>query len=611
MSSKGISYLAAYRLTRSKSLEQAYLQALQEIANADQQAASYAAMVKELDKQILEYDKMRAKLISAKEDGTTDMDAILQAEVALAQVNQRNAANRVSVYKTADEVFDAPSRVDAMITSGAADRSATYSSTSIGSLKNVIATDTDVFVGLTPEQALDAGIRYFNAVMAEDSTTGNNLANNNAELEAVKQTIASMAGVAPNKLLRSEHRKMKEDYISTVMKQATGGTKDLRDAIKAARGDAKQAKQGETFALQQVAIAAAADGFDEADNSLLRTTLLEIQDSKFGTKKITAADIVNPAKLKTKDGTEIDPSTFIGKKYSDLDDAQKVALVAARGKPTSIDQLFQSRIIMADPQVVKAKQIGDQLTTINKEKAALRTRRAEALQQQATTQATAAQLRDPMNLRERQAEFAAMAMTPEERSKYLTPEQMRRIASMERKATTPAQREQTKGLKLPTGMTLDDLSAFQAMTTATNAAKQGKKIPMNEVEEDSYRALSSLVKDGTTSKQDIYKKAFALANEMGGLPEARRAFAQTVASRIYLDLYEEQQASLPEAMQDKAMKDVRDTLGRGATARKSPAHKELEKLNLQPSTVNDEQVLQNLGNAPMDTPVRNPEETNQ
>ena len=34
------------------------------------------------------------------------------------------------------------------------------------------------------------------------------------------------------------------------------------------------------------------------------------------------------------------------------------------------------------------------------------------------------------------------------------------------------------------------------------------------------------------------------------MPEARRGFAQTVASRIYLDLYQEQQSSLPPTLME-------------------------------------------------------------
>jgi len=595
--SKGISYLAAYRLTRAKVIEQAYMQALQEIRNAEDQAKAYQSMVESLDKQILEYDKMKARLIEAKTDGTSDMDAILQAEVALAQVNQRNAANRVSVYKTADEVFDAPSRVDAMIGNKAAERTVNYSSTNIGSLKNVIATHTDVFTGLTPEQAQDAGIRYMNQVLAEDAAAGGVLASNTAELQAVRNQIASMAGVPPSKLTRSAHQDAKQTYIKGVLSTATGSTTDLKKAIKSARGQGSAAQSQEAKVLQQVAIASAADGFDDADESLLRASQLELQDSAFNGRTIKATDIKR--QIKTTGETPIEAKTLVGKKYADLSDGERVVLLAARGKPTTLEELFQQRIIMSDPEVVKAKQIGDQLTTIKEQKAALTKRRTAAMGQSAVALSEARSLRDPANLRERQAEFAALAMTPEERSKYLSPEQMRRIASMERRSTTPAQRQQTKGLKLPTGMTLDDLSAFEAMQRATTAAKEGKQIPMDEVEEDTYKALSELVKGGKTAKTDIYKEALRLGNELGGLPEARRAFAQTVASRIYLDLYQEQQSSLPDAM-----KEVKQTLGRGATARKSPAHQEQDEIKGQGPS--DEQVLQNLGNQPMDTPVKVP-----
>ena len=97
------------------------------------------------------------------------------------------------------------------------------------------------------------------------------------------------------------------------------------------------------------------------------------------------------------------------------------------------------------------------------------------------------------------------------------------------------------------GMSQDEINVKRAMAAAVLARQQGKDLKLNEVEEDSYRALSGLLQQGAVAKQDIYTKSLQLANQMGGLPDARRNFAQSVASRIYLDLYDEQKAQqIPE-----------------------------------------------------------------
>ena len=68
---------------------------------------------------------------------------------------------------------------------------------------------------------------------------------------------------------------------------------------------------------------------------------------------------------------------------------------------------------------------------------------------------------------------------------------------------------------------------------------------MNDIEQDVYAAMSEQIKSGNTLPQDIYKESERLGKQMGGLADSQRNFAQTVASRIYLDMYNDLQAQMP------------------------------------------------------------------
>ena len=57
--------------------------------------------------------------------------------------------------------------------------------------------------------------------------------------------------------------------------------------------------------------------------------------------------------------------------------------------------------------------------------------------------------------------------------------------------------------------------------------------------------MSEQLKSGNIQAQDVYAKAEQLGNQMGGLADSQRNFAQTVASKIYLDMYNDLEASMP------------------------------------------------------------------
>ena len=101
----------------------------------------------------------------------------------------------------------------------------------------------------------------------------------------------------------------------------------------------KEKKGKKQKVLQQVAIASAADGFDDADESLLRASQLELQDSAYNGRTIKATDIKR--QIKTTGETPIEAKSLVGKKYADLSDGERVVLLAARGKPTTLEELFQ------------------------------------------------------------------------------------------------------------------------------------------------------------------------------------------------------------------------------------------------------------------------------
>ena len=59
--SRGVSYLAAYRLAKKESQQIAYKQALMEIKDLEARARAYAGVIESLDDQILEYNKLKEK----------------------------------------------------------------------------------------------------------------------------------------------------------------------------------------------------------------------------------------------------------------------------------------------------------------------------------------------------------------------------------------------------------------------------------------------------------------------------------------------------------------------------------------------------------------------
>ena len=94
-------------------------------------------------------------------------------------------------------------------------------------------------------------------------------------------------------------------------------------------------------------------------------------------------------------------------------------------------------------------------------------------------------------------------------------------------------------------MTPEQINSYRAMAAAVQAQKDKKQIELDELQEDVYAAMSEQLKSGNITAQDVYGKAEHLANQMGGLADSQRNFAQTVASRIYLDMYNDLEASMP------------------------------------------------------------------
>jgi hypothetical protein len=527
--SKGISYLAAYRMAQADQMNQAYKQALMEIQTESQRAEAYGTTIAAIDKQIAAYEKLLQKI---SEEGTTSAskNEILDAEIALANVYAKNASNAVSVYRYADQVFDAPSRVSSEIQSLGQQRAPYYTAGQIGNLNTHLAKPEykNIFADLTPEQTQDAAIKLYNQIQSE-AAAGLARPLTSTEKASVASSVANAAGINVSTMTRAKHQQAKQSYIDNAISQSVGSTARLESAITRARSEGANTPDPQTQttpledALVEAATLIASDGVidNNDDQSILFATLSSLYDDD--------SDVEF-----TLDGQKVK------KKFVELDNREKAIYFNEYNIPNSVDALFRSRVISGNQAVQEARQVGRINRNINllqQERAGFATQRAEAIQ--AVDEGIT-----PENLRERQAELFAQTLSDKQRKKYLTEEQLKRIEFLESQATTKGQKAmEAKEKEDPfAGMSQDEINVKRAMAAAVLAREQGKDIKLNEVEQDSYRALADLVKNGTIAKQDIYNRSMQLASQMGGLPDARRNFAQSVASRIYLDLYDDQKA---------------------------------------------------------------------
>ena len=547
--SRGVSYLAAYRLAKKESQQIAYKQALMEIKDLDARARAYAGVIESLDDQILEYNKLKEKVIAEQDPKVKN--EILQAEIALAQVNERNAGNKVAAYRYADERFDAPSRTDSQIANFSGDRQSSYT-TNVSTLMNKVkATHGSVFSGLTTEQQQDAAIKLYDAIITEGNAArrGSGLTGYTPVDDTnIRKGLAQMIGKTDFRYVsRSAHRESKEDYIDGVLGEAVGSTRRLRSAIDTASQAGVVTADTLDTVLTEVAIAAAADGFDDNDQSLLMSGIASLYGPKSAIE-FTGAD---------------------GKKkkilFNDASDEQKELYFEQNKIPSTIDELFARRSIASDPRVIRSKRTGDQLTEIKTEVAGLQARRTRAISQELGAQAEVRDRKNPENLRERQAELFGQTLTDREQRRQLTPEQMRRVAGLEEGATTAAEEqmsakeEELAAARMAESMTPAQINSYRAMAAAVQAQRDEREIEMNELQEDVYAAMSEQIKFGNISSQDVYAKAQQLGTQMGGLADSQRDFAQTVASRIYLDMYNDLEASMPAKAQEVLDEEFPDT----------------------------------------------------
>ena len=530
--SRGVSYLAAYRLAKAQSQQVAYKQALMEVKDLDARARAYAGVIESIDQSILDYKKLTQKV--KEEQDPKVKNEILQAEIALSQINERNAGNRVAAYRYADERFDAPSRTDAQIAQLSLERQSAYSGTATTLMNKVNATHGAVFSGLTKEQQQDAGIKLYNEIFVEGNANRAQRWTSN-ETEYIRKELAKMAGYTGNKpneyLTASGHSDAKQAYIKSVLGEAVGSTARLRNAIDTAAQAGVVTPDALDVVLTEVAVAAAQDGFDDSDQTILNAGI---------------AKLYGPT-------SEIEFTGEDGKRkkilFDDATDEQKQIYFKENKIPSTINELFLRASVITDPRVIRARRAGDQLTEIKTEVAGLQARRTAALTAQAAALAESDKRQNPENLRERQAEIFAQTLTKGEQRKQMTPEQIRRISGLEDSATTAAQETQeadaAQAEDLMKGMTPAQINSYRAMAAAVQAQQDKRKIELDELQEDVYSAMSEQLKSGNIAKEDIYAKAEYLGNQMGGLADSQRDFAQTVASRIYLDMYNDLEASMP------------------------------------------------------------------
>ena len=537
--SRGVSYLAAYRLAKKESQQIAYKQALMEIKDLEARARAYAGVIESLDDQILEYNKLKEKVIAEQDPKVKN--EILQAEIALAQVNERNAGNKVAAYRYADERFDAPSRTDAQIANFSGDRQTAYTGNVSTLMNKVKATHGSVFSGLTPEQQQDAAIKLYDAIISEGNAArrGSGMSGYSAADDTnIRTSLAQMIGkTSPAFVSRASHRDSKEDYIDGVLGEAVGSTRRLRDAIDTASEAGVVSSQDLDTVLTEVAIAAAADGFDDSDQTILNSGIASLYKPS---SEIEFTENGKQVKIK----------------FDDATDEQKVLYFRENDIPSNIDELFLRRSIASNPRVIRAKRSGDALSEIKTEVAGLQARRTRAISQELGAQADVRERKNPENLRERQAELFGQTLTSREQRKQLTPEAMRRVAGLEAGATTAAEEQMTAkeeelaAARMAESMTPEQINSYRAMAAAVQAQKDEREIELDELQEDVYAAMSEQLKSGNITAQDVYGKAEQLGNQMGGLADSQRNFAQTVASRIYLDMYNDLEASMPAKTQE-------------------------------------------------------------
>jgi len=546
--SRGVSYLAAYRLAKKESQQIAYKQALMEIKDLEARARAYAGVIESLDDQILEYNKLKEKVIAEQDPKVKN--EILQAEIALAQVNERNAGNKVAAYRYADERFDAPSRTDAQIANFNSDRQSAYTGNVSTLMNKVKSTHGTVFSSLTPEQQQDAAIKLYDAIISE----GNNARRGSgmsgytiADDTNIRTALAQMIGkTSPAFISRKSHRESKEEYIDGVLGEAVGSTRRLRAAIDTASEAGVVSTQDLDTVLTEVAIAAAADGFDDSDQTILNSGIASLYKPS---SEIEFTENGKQVKIK----------------FDDATDEQKVLYFRENDIPSNIDELFLRRSIASNPRVIRAKRSGDALSEIKTEVAGLQARRTRAISQQIGATQEVADRKVPENLRERQAELFGQTLTGREQRKQLTPEAMRRVAGLEEGATTAAEEQMTAkeeelaAARMAESMTPEQINSYRAMATAVQAQRDEREIELNELQEDVYAAMSEQIKFGNISAQDVYGKAQQLGTQMGGLADSQRDFAQTVASRIYLDMYNDLEASMPAKAQEVLDEEFPDT----------------------------------------------------
>ena len=531
--SRGVSYLAAYRLAKAQTQQVAYKQALMEIKDLDARARAYAGVIESIDETILGYNKLTQKVKETQDPKVKN--EILQAEIALSQINERNAGNRVAAYRYADERFDAPSRTDSVIAGLEDERRASYAGNASVIMNKVKATHVPVFGGLTKEQQQDAGIRLYDTIISEGNASRTSRWTQNED-EYIQTEIAKMIGQTnPNYITPQAHSDAKQAYIKSVLGEAVGSTTRLRNAIDTAAQAGVVTPDVLDVILTEVAVAAAQDGFDDSDQSILNAGIAKLYGP---TSEIEFTENGKQVKIK----------------FDDATDEQKQIYFKENRIPSTIDELFLRASVITDPRVIRARRAGDQLTEIKTEVAGLQARRTAALTAQATALAESDKRKNPENLRERQAEIFGQTLTKGEQRRNMTPEQIRRISGLEDSATTVAQKVQeadavdleSKSLSpLEDSMTPAQINSYRAMAAAVQAQRDDRKIELDELQEDVYSAMSEQLKSGNIQAQDVYAKAEQLGNQMGGLADSQRNFAQTVASKIYLDMYNDLEASMP------------------------------------------------------------------
>ena len=522
---RGESYLYAYRRVQSEKRLYAYQMALGEVADSQSQAKLYASILKDLDAQIARYEKLAVEMADPSKAG--DRDWILQGEVDLAGVRQRNAANAVNAMKVVQDKYNAPPRVDRQITQTSTGRNYYYSTGTEAGLGGYIQSDAAhaaTFGGLTKEQAQHAAIKMVDAIQSEFPSM------TSATSRQVRNAVANIAGITPAEISSSSWQSRKNAFEKKTVGRAYGSTKRLETYLDTAKG-AKAA--GSPIAdipeelqaiLTESLVVAGRDGDLTNDQALFRKVMY---DTGVWSYPLTA----EAQKRKKKEG-----KAFKAK----LEDYERVVNQPLLDRVESFEDLYNTRFA-ADPRVQQSYRLGK----LYQERTEYRKELSRAAQQARPSFE---------QLQQRQAQIYSGMLPAEKR----TDAQSAEVQMLRKSAQVKSQMAQKQqGQAFINSLKGNERKAFEAMLMA-NYAYNGKKNKTTEFQQwekrnktyintvnDAMRLKIKEFEGGQITGNQIYDDVQAMVQELykdsstATKGDQIREGTEAIMSQLYLGMMDD------------------------------------------------------------------------